>query len=163
MVEKLSKTYGQWMKGLTFSEKVAHWVEGIIRSNLDLIKQIESSSPPDLSEMKKLRKIITENIEIKGIELDDLSMNPTSSYKLQISVPANINYLMKAWALAEGRDLSSVALQCLEIGLRQIKCNGGIPKSATERYETICEKMLLASEIKALWERSENNIKTKNI
>ena len=79
-------------------------------------------------------------ITCKENQLDDLVLNTPNSYKLQLSVPSNLNYLMKAWAAAEGRDLSSVALQCMELGLREMKSKGAIPSSAIRRYDLSCEK-----------------------
>ena len=89
-----------------------------------------------VSPVIKLKIIEKEN------ELDDLSLNTANSAKLQVSVPSSLNYLMKAWAAAEGRDLSSVALQCLEIGLRAMKSKGSIPSAAIERYDVACKKRI---------------------
>ena len=66
-----------------------------------------------------------------------------------------INYLMKAWAAAEGRDLSSVALQCLEIGLRAMKSRGSIPTAAIERYDIACKKRIALAEVNDIWDKYE--------
>ncbi len=60
-------------------------------------------------------------------------LNTPNSFKLKLSVPSNLNYLMKAWAAAEGRDLSSVALQCLEAGLREMKSKGALPSGSFKK------------------------------
>jgi len=41
---------------------------------------------------------------------------------------------LNVWAAAEGRDLSSVAFQCLETGIREMKSKGSIPSVAVNRY-----------------------------
>ena len=58
----------------------------------------------------------------------------------------NLNYLLKVWAAAEGRDLSSVAFQCLETGLREMKSKGEIPIAAMKRYDDSCEKRIALAE-----------------
>ena len=72
-----------------------------------------------------------------------------------------MNYLLKAWAAAEGRDLSSVALQCLENGLRSFKGMGAIPSAAIKRYDVACEKRIALAEINNAWEEYENSILEK--
>ena len=62
---------------------------------------------------------------------------------------------MKAWAAAEGRDLSSVALQCLESGLRTMKSKGSIPSVAIERYDVACQKRIALAEVNNVWEKYE--------
>ena len=68
---------------------------------------------------------------------------------------------MKAWAAAEGRDLSSVALQCLEIGLRAMKSKGSIPSAALRRYDVACERRIALAEVNNIWEK-HNQIQTRN-
>ena len=75
---------------------------------------------------------------------------------MQISVPSNINYLLKVWAAAEGRDLSSVAFQCLETGLREIKSKGSIPSIATSRYDSACKKRIALAEVNNLLDKYES-------
>ena len=105
--------------------------------------------------LKKLRKAIKAQIASTEDELDSFSLNAPNSYKLQVSIPANLNILMKAWAAAEGRDLSSVALQCLESGLRTMKSTGSIPAVAVKRYNLACEKRIALAELSNAWERHE--------
>ena len=70
---------------------------------------------------------------------------------------------MKTWAAAEGRDLSSVALQCLEIGLREMKGKGAIPSSAISRYELACEKRIALAEVNDFWEKYDRSLFIDNI
>ena len=89
----------------------------------------------------------------REIEIDEIALNAANSSKLQISVPSNLNYLMKVWAAAEGRDLASVALQCMEFGLREMKSKGTIPSMAVEKYQIACEKRILLAEINGRLDR----------
>jgi len=77
-------------------------------------------------------------------------------------VPSNLNYLLKVWAAAEGRDLSSVAFQCLETGLREIKSKGSLPAVAIDRYDSVCKKRIALAEISNLVEKYESETKGVN-
>ena len=112
--------------------------------------------------LSKLFEEIDTIIE-KENELDDLSLNTANSAKLQVSVPSSLNYLMKAWAAAEGRDLSSVALQCLEIGLRAMKSRGSIPTAAIERYDIACKKRIALAEVNNIWDKYEASNQSNKI
>ena len=85
------------------------------------------------NQLKSLKKKVKETISSKEISLDDIALNTSNSNKVQISVPSN--YFLKVWAVAEGRDLSSVAFQCLETGIREMKSKGSIPSIAINRYD----------------------------
>ena len=62
--------------------------------------------------------------------------------KLTVSVPPSLNVLLRSWALCEGRELTSVVLQCVELSVRQLKSNGSIPNAAIRAYEGACDERL---------------------
>ena len=62
--------------------------------------------------------------------------------KLTVSVPPSLHILLRSWALCEGRELTSVVLQCVELSVRQLKSNGSIPTAAVRAYEAACEERL---------------------
>ena len=62
--------------------------------------------------------------------------------KLTVSVPPSLHVLLHSWALCEGRELTSVVLQCVELSIRQLKSNGSIPEAAVRRYESACKERL---------------------
>ncbi len=62
--------------------------------------------------------------------------------KLTVSVPPSLHVLLRGWALCEGRELTSVVLQCVELSVRQLKSNGSIPAAAVRSYEQACEERL---------------------
>ena len=105
--------------------------------------------------VRDLKKKVKETISSKETSLDDITLNTTNSNKVQISVPSNLNYLLKVWAAAEGRDLSSVAFQCLETGLREMKSKGSIPSIAINRYDSACQKRIALAEVNHLLEKFE--------
>ena len=49
---------------------------------------------------------------------------------------------LRGWALCEGRELTSVVLQCVELSVRQLKSNGSIPSAAIRAYEAACDERL---------------------
>ena len=107
----------EWLKSTTIAEDDAKWaLEALINSEGELfeIERKFKSNEDALGEVRSLKKKVKETISSKEISLDDISLNTSNSNKVQISVPSNLNYLLKIWAAAEGRDLSSVAFQCLE-------------------------------------------------
>ena len=113
----------EWLKSTTIAEDDAKWaLEALINSEGELfeIERKIKSNKDALGEVRSLKKKVKETISSKEISLDDISLNTSNSNKVQISVPSNLNYLLKVWAAAEGRDLSSVAFQCLETGLRAV-------------------------------------------
>ena len=61
--------------------------------------------------------------------------------KLTVSVPRAC-MLLRSWALCEGRELTSVVLQCVELSVRQMKSNGSIPAAAIRAYDDACEERL---------------------
>ena len=63
--------------------------------------------------------------------------------------------LLKVWAAAEGRDLSSVAFQCLETGIREMQSKGSIPSVAINRYDSACQKRIALAEVNNLLEKYE--------
>ena len=65
--------------------------------------------------------------------------------KLTVSVPPSLHVLLRSWAQCEGRELTSVVLQCVELSVRQLKSNGAIPAGAIRNYEIACEERLAAS------------------
>ena len=155
-----NKSRDEWLKRTSLSEEVSFWALDSISKKESELYELEHSlengrSDEATEKQKALRKAIKSEIAKKDSHLDELSLNTPSSYKLQVSVPSSLNYLMKAWAAAEGRDLSSVALQCLELGLRAMKSKGSIPSIAIKRYDTACEKRIALAEINNLWEKQE--------
>lgn len=64
--------------------------------------------------------------------------------KLTVSVPPSLHVLLRSWALCEGRELTSVVLQCVELSVRQLKSSGSIPAGAIRNYEMACEERLTA-------------------
>ncbi|MAR06683.1 MAG: hypothetical protein CL862_06245 [Cyanobium sp. NAT70] len=62
--------------------------------------------------------------------------------KLTVSVPPSLHVLLRSWAICEGRELTSVVLQCVELSVRQLKSNGSIPTAAIHQYEKACDERL---------------------
>tara|TARA_Y100001968_G_scaffold333393_1_gene395982 strand:+ start:2697 stop:3212 length:516 start_codon:yes stop_codon:yes gene_type:complete len=154
-----------WLGRTTLSEDISKWALEAVNSSKKEIQQLEeliekkSSKGKNTIEiehrLKEIRLAIKNEISKKESGLNEIILNASNSSKLQVSVPANLNYLMKLWAAAEGRDLSSVAFQCLEIGLRLMKSKGSIPLSAVERYDIACEKRIALSEASSIWNEHE--------
>tara|TARA_Y100001968_G_C18941098_1_gene518758 strand:- start:62 stop:580 length:519 start_codon:yes stop_codon:yes gene_type:complete len=154
-----------WLTETSVDESISRWAIESISASEPTIKELddifldkttgdEKTAKLD-NTLKKIRRSIKAEISTKENELDCISLNAPNSSKVQLSVPSNLNYLMKAWAAAEGRDLSSVALQCLETGLRAIKSKGSIPLAAVKRYDLACEKRIALSEVNNAWEEYE--------
>ncbi len=149
-----------WLAKSSTPSEVSQWalksidaLEDELNFSENDINAKENSYSGKEDQIKDLRKLIRVSLSSIENELDDLALNTPSSNKIQVSVPSNLSYLMKAWAAAEGRDLSSVALQCIEIGIRELKGKGGIPIAATRRYDNACEKRLALAEVNNLWEK----------
>ena len=148
----------EWLKSTTIAEDDAKWaLEALINSEGELfeIERKFKRNEDTLGEVRNLKKKVKETISSKEISLDDISLNTSNSNKVQISVPSNLNYLLKVWAAAEGRDLSSVAFQCLETGLREMKSKGSIPSIAITRYNSACQKRIALAEVNNLLEKYE--------
>ena len=148
----------EWLKSTTIAEDDANWaLEALINSEGELfeIEKKFKSNEDALGEVRSLKKKVKETISSKEISLDDISLNTSNSNKVQISVPSNLNYLLKVWAAAEGRDLSSVAFQCLENGLREMKSKGSIPSIAITKYDSACQKRIALAEVNNLLEKYE--------
>ena len=62
--------------------------------------------------------------------------------KLTVSVPPSLHVLLRSWAVCEGRELTSVVLQCVELSVRQLKSNGSIPSAAIRNYEAAYDERL---------------------
>tara|TARA_B100000900_G_scaffold82526_1_gene66690 strand:+ start:392 stop:886 length:495 start_codon:yes stop_codon:yes gene_type:complete len=149
----------EWLKSTSLKEEDAKWaLEAIIDTEEELfdIERGLLNNEDIFGKVKILKKKVRENLSTKEISLDDISLNASNSNKLQISVPSNINYLLKVWAAAEGRDLSSVAFQCLETGLREMKSKGSIPTIAVSRYDSVCKKRIALAEVNNLLDRYES-------
>ena len=153
MKDKWKQELNRWLTETSISRYTANWV---IKEDYGVAKEIPAVGNSD-SEIKNLiRELKEQNIQRqqdKEKELDNISLSTPSSYKLQVSIPITINLLLKAWAAAEGRDLASVALQCLEMGLRELKSKGNIPLAAIEHYERSCEKRIAIAEINNKFEK----------
>ena len=149
----------EWLKTTSVQQEDAKWaLEALISSEEDIfeIERKLSNNENIFNKVKTLKKKVKEKISSKETSLDDISLNTSNSNKLQISVPSNINYLLKVWAAAEGRDLSSVAFQCLETGLSEIKSKGSIPSIALTRYDSACQKRIALAEVNNLLDRYES-------
>jgi len=153
-----SKLRDEWLDSTAIAKNDAKWaLEALIASEEELIeieKKIRNKEDA-ISQVKNLKKKVKETISSKEISLDDISLNNSNSNKLQLSVPSNLTYLLKVWAAAEGRDLSSVAFQCLETGLREMKSKGSIPSAAINRYDAACQKRIALAEVNNLLEKYE--------
>ena len=152
-----------WIKTTKISNEDARWALDCIVKNEDSIYALESrlknKEDEDIAnDLKYIKKRIKDLINFKEDNIDDITLNAPNSYKLQISIPSTLSYLMKTWAAAEGRDLSSVALQCLETGLREMKSKGSIPPIAVDRYYSACEKKVALAEINNLWDDHESDL-----
>ena len=149
----------EWLKDTSLQEDDAKWaLEALINSEKEFY-EIESgiqNNEDVLIRVKNLKKKVRDNISSKELSLDNIALNTSTSNKLQISVPSNLNYLLKVWAAAEGRDLSSVAFQCLETGLREMKSKGSLPAVAIDRYDSVCKKRIALAEIINLVEKYES-------
>ena len=91
----------------------------LLKTKLRLLSQLNRSNPPD----KEIAP------------------------KLQASVPPSLVTLLTSWAVCEGRDVSSVVLHALEVGLHKLKTDGRIPEPALQSYRRVCQKRLLLSEL----------------
>tara|TARA_B100000945_G_scaffold300969_1_gene283290 strand:- start:237 stop:734 length:498 start_codon:yes stop_codon:yes gene_type:complete len=165
MPSNWSKIRDEWLSSTAIAEDDAKWaLEALISSEEELF-QIERkfrNNEDAISQVRNLKKKVKETISSKEISLDDIALNTSNSNKVQISVPSNLNYLLKVWAAAEGRDLSSVAFQCLETGIREMKSKGSIPSIAINRYDSACQKRIALAEVNNLlekYEMAQNEIK----
>jgi len=158
MPKNWSSIREEWLKSTTIEKEDAKWaLEVLIDTEEDLfeIERKFKNNEDALGKVRNLKKKVKETISSKEISLDDIALNTSNSNKVQISVPSNINYLLKVWAAAEGRDLSSVAFQCLETGLREMKSKGSIPSIAINRYDSACKKRIALAEVNNLLEKYE--------
>ena len=158
MPSNQSKIRDEWLNRTAIAKDDAKWaLEALINSEeefFEIEQKIRNREDP-ISQVKNLKRKVKETISSKEISLDDIALNTSNSNKVQISVPSNLTYLLKVWAAAEGRDLSSVAFQCLETGLREMKCKGSIPSVAINRYNSACQKRIALAEVNNLLEKYE--------
>jgi len=165
MPSNWSKIRDEWLDRTAIAKDDAKWaLEALINSEDELfeIEKKVKNKEDAISQVKILKKKVKETISSKEISLDNISLNNSNSNKVQISVPSNLTYLLKVWAAAEGRDLSSVAFQCLETGLREMKSKGSIPSVAVSRYDSACQKRIALAEVNNLLEQydiSQSEIK----
>ena len=158
MSKNWSNIRDEWLKSTTIAEDDAKWaLEALINTEEDLfeIERKFKNNEDALGQVRGLKKKVKDTISTKEISLDDIALNTSNSNKLQISVPSNLTYLLKVWAAAEGRDLSSVAFQCLETGIREMKSKGSIPSVAVNRYDSACQKRIALAEVNNLLEKYE--------
>ena len=152
----------EWLKNTSLQEDDAKWaLEALINSEKEFY-EVDSgiqNKEDVFLKVKNLKKKVRDNISSKELSLDNIALSTSTSNKLQISVPSNLNYLLKVWAAAEGRDLSSVAFQCLETGLREIKSKGSLPAVAIDRYDSVCKKRIALAEITNLVDKYESEKK----
>ena len=148
----------EWLKTTTITQDDAKWALEALINTEEALFEIEGkfkNNEEAFGLVRDLKKKVKETISSKETSLDDITLNTTNSNKVQISVPSNLNYLLKVWAAAEGRDLSSVAFQCLETGLREMKSKGSIPSIAINRYDSACQKRIALAEVNHLLEKFE--------
>ena len=157
MPSNWSKLRDEWLDRTAIAKDDAKWaLEALINSEEELFEIEKIKNKEDgISQVKFLKKKVKETISSKEISLDDIALNTSNSNKVQISVPSNLTYLLKVWAAAEGRDLSSVAFQCLETGIREMKSKGSIPSIAVNRYDSACQKRIALAEVNNLLEKYE--------
>ena len=158
MPQNWSKIRDEWLSSTAIKEDDAKWaLEALINSEEELfeIERKLKNKEETISQVRNFKKKVKETISSKEISLDDIVLNTSNSNKVQISVPSNLNYLLKVWAAAEGRDLSSVAFQCLETGLREMQSKGSIPSIAINRYDSACQKRIALAEVHNLLEKYE--------
>ena len=158
MPSNWSKIRDEWLDRTAIGKDDAKWaLEALINSEEELfeIEQKIRNKEDAISKVKFLKKKVKETISSKEISLDDITLNTSNSNKVQISVPSNLTYLLKVWAAAEGRDLSSVAFQCLETGIREMQSKGSIPSVAINRYDSACQKRIALAEVSNLLEKYE--------
>ena len=152
----------EWLKNTSLQEDDAKWaLEALINSEKEFY-EVDSgiqNKEDVFLKVKNLKKKVRDNISSKELSLDNIALSTSTSNKLQISVPSNLNYLLKVWAAAEGRDLSSVAFQCLETGLREMKSKGSLPAIAIDRYDSVCKKRIALAEITNLVDKYESEKK----
>ena len=148
----------EWLKSTTIAQDDAKWaLEALINTEEELfeIERKFKNNEDALGQVRNLKKKVKETFSSKEISLDDIALNTSNSNKVQISVPSNLNYLLKVWAAAEGRDLSSVAFQCLETGIMEMKSKGSMPSVAINRYDSACQKRIALAEVNNLLEKYE--------
>ena len=158
MPSNWSKIRDEWLDRTPIEKDDAKWaLEALINSEEELfeIEQKIKNKEDAISQVKVLKKRVKDTISSKENSLDDIALNTSNSNKVQISVPSNLTYLLKVWAAAEGRDLSSVAFQCLETGIREMKSKGAIPSVAVNRYDLACQKRIALAEVNNLLEKYE--------
>jgi len=158
MPSNWSKIRDEWLDRTAVAKDDAKWaLEAIINSEEELfeIEQKIKNKEDAINQVKVLKKKIKETISSKEISLEDIALTTSNSNKVQISVPSNLTYLLKVWAAAEGRDLSSVAFQCLETGIREMKSKGSKPSVAVNRYDSACQKRIALAEVNNLLEKCE--------
>ena len=158
MPSNWSKIRDEWLDRTAVAKDDAKWaLEALINSEKELfeIEQKIKNKEDALSQVKVLKKKVKDIISLKEISLDDIALNTSNSNKVQISVPSNLTYLLKVWAAAEGRDLSSVAFQCFETGRREMKSKGSIPSVAVNKYDSACQKRIALAEVSNLLEKYE--------
>ena len=159
MPSNWSKIRDEWLDRTAVAKDDAKWaLEALNNSEEELFEieqKIKNKEDDAISQVKFLKKKVKETISSKEIGLDDIALNNSNSNKVQISVPSNLTYLLKVWAAAEGRDLSSVAFQCLETGIREMKSKGSIPSIAVNRYDSACQKRIALAEVNNLLEKYE--------
>ena len=158
MSNNWSKIRDEWLHRTAVEEEDAKWaLEALVNSEEEIfeIERKFQNNQEALDLVRSLKKKVKETISSKEESIDDISLNTSNSNKVQISVPSNLNYLLKVWAAAEGRDLSSVAFQCLETGLREMKSKGSIPSIAINRYNSACQKRIALAEVNNLLEKYE--------
>tara|TARA_Y100001968_G_C19266903_1_gene672173 strand:+ start:242 stop:760 length:519 start_codon:yes stop_codon:yes gene_type:complete len=167
-----SEERDRWLRANSLLVENSKWAENAMerveedfelgRANKDTSKSKNVADKFHLDRLKEEKKKLKASITNLENELDDLTLNTPNSYKLQISIPSNLNYLLKAWAAADGRDLSGIALHCLEVGLREIKGNQGIPLPVIKRYELACEKRIALAELNNVCEKVNSSIQSPN-
>ena len=84
----------EWLKNTSLQEDDAKWaLEALINSEKEFY-EVESgiqNKEDVLLRVKNLKKKVRDNISSKELSLDNIALNTSTSNKLQISVPSNLN------------------------------------------------------------------------
>ena len=98
MPSNWSKIRDEWLDRTAVAKDDAKWaLEALINSEEELfeIEQKIKNKEDAINQVKFLKKKVKETISLKEISLDDIALNTSNSNKVQISVPSNLNYLLK--------------------------------------------------------------------
>ncbi len=132
----------QNLERLGYSPEVIDWTFESLFSSLD-----ESGESLNEASANEIINRLKNQLIILGKQgrptLPDKEVSP----KLQVSVPPSLATLLSGWAACEGRDVSSVVLQAVEVGVHQLRSDGRIPEPALNAYSRACQARHLIAEL----------------